>query len=235
MFADYRVRALIALIRATGEQQTLEGLHHAIESEIAKRIKAIEDAHASGGKDFADAITDDECDQIEELLGLAFVASQSFITAVRTRWTKIEPIGSQQYNVRFRFAFGRSGFGLFKEAPLLSSDLECSVIEAINAVANYWKHSDEWPTALVLNGEWRKPTWDLNSMQNNARRTAEIVSALGMSPGSTGNLRQAASSLGVSNYSDLVAVRKPLFEWAEHLYETGKVDIERAVAAGNKR
>lgn len=63
----------------------------------------------------------------------------------------------------------------------------------------------------------------------------KLLVPCGMSPSSSGNLRQTALSLGVSKYSDLSALRQPLFDWAEHLYETGKVDIECAVAGVNAR
>ncbi len=223
---DYRIRALVALIRVSGARETLEALHRAIEVEIAKCVKAIEEAHASGNQDSADAITDEECDQIEQLLGLAFVVAQSFITTGRARWAMAARVCSKQYGVNFSFSIGPNGFGLLRESPLLPCCSEYTVVEAINAVANYWKHVDEWPTTLVANGERMKSIWVVDSTHNQAKRTTEIAMALGMSPGSTGNLRQAASRLGVTKYNRLSAIRNALFDWAERLYQKGKFEIE---------
>src|SRR5208337_1103699 len=140
---DYRVRAALALVRVSGERETLEGLHHAIELEIAKRVKRIDEAHASGNQEFDDAVTNDECSQIEELLGLAFVAAQSFITAVRARWTMIAPVCRDEYAINFSFSIGPKGSGLLRESPVLPIGSPYHAVEVINAVANYWKHVDE--------------------------------------------------------------------------------------------
>jgi hypothetical protein len=213
------------MLRVAGERETLEHLHRVIEGEIARHIRAIERAHASGAQDLADAITDDECGQIEEVLGLAFVAAQSFITAVRARWTTMVPICRKEHGITLSVSVGKNGYGLFQESPTLPVGTSYRAVDVINGVANFWKHVEEWPTTLVKSGNRLKPAWPVHSMQGNAKHTMEIVEVLGLSPGSTGNLRQAARSMGVTKYSDLSIVRTILFDWAEALHQKARAKL----------
>jgi hypothetical protein len=222
---DYLIRAVLSQIRAAGERETLESLHRAIEMEIGKRDKSVSRALKSGNRDFADAITDEECGRVEELLGLAFVAAQSFITAIRTRWTTVYPVCRDNYAINFSFDIGEKGFGLLKESPILPAGSQYHAVEVVNAVANYWKHVEEWPTVLEKKGKRLKAVWDLATMRGNEKRTAEIAMTLRMSTGSSGNLRQAAEGFGVTQYSDLSAIRKVLFDWSECLYKKAETEI----------
>ena len=72
---------LIALeLNALRYEPTLENPHAVIEQEIAASATRIEDASSRVDTRFLEAEIDDECDPVEELLGLAFVAAQSFVT-----------------------------------------------------------------------------------------------------------------------------------------------------------
>lgn len=74
-----------------------------------------------------------------------------------------------------------------------------SAAEVINGVANYWKHSDDWTTCESVQGVRFVQVWDLSVMSPLQKGTAELVSALGLCPGSSGNLRDAANALGIEN------------------------------------
>lgn len=57
----------------------------------------------------------------------------------------------------------------------------------MNAVANYWKHHDEWPEKYVPAhwpgvGEVRERRWDIANANKDTQKTIEIVTAIGMRP-----------------------------------------------------
>ena len=91
-------------------------------------------------------------------------------------------------------------------------------IEAINAVANYWKHHEEWPRCSEQNGECLVSAWNRDN-----RRTVEIVTSLGMSPSLTGNMRTAASAPGALEPGKWVNVQLMLGEDLVTLLVDGKI------------
>jgi hypothetical protein len=104
-----------------------------------------------------------------------------------------------------------------------------SVIELINAVANYWKHQEDWPTKEEANSGWVRTVWNVqsNHLRNHERRTIEVVASIGMTAGCTGNLRTAAKILGVTNYADLSPIREMLQVWAAELLEATRLEISQ--------
>lgn len=198
-----------------GQSDTLERLHRAIEYEIAASSKRIRRAVSSGNEDFIDAITDEECLAVEELLGLAFVAAQSFINSMRSELITVGKVYSHEFGSKPSFPTQPND--VLKVGMMLPA-AKCSAVEAMNAVANYWKHSEEWPTVVRKSGGRLLTVWDLNALKGNEKRTAEIVIALGLTYGSSGNLRQAAKALGVKSYEDLLSqIRQTLSDWAAEL------------------
>ena len=98
-------------------------------------------------------------------------------------------------------------------------------VQAINAIANYWKHQDEWPTREEKKAGRIATVWDAALMRPHERRNVEIVTDLGMSFGSTGNLRDAAKALGVTEYEDLSPIRKRLRGWADRVSERTRLAL----------
>lgn len=56
-------------------------------------------------------------------------------------------------------------------------------IQVIDAFANFFKHNEEWE-------------WDWSKLKDRSRKTAEIITAVGASQGSTGNFRKGAAAIG---------------------------------------
>jgi hypothetical protein len=222
---EFRVRAVLSLMRLATRDDSLERLHRAIEFEIEACSRRIDEAAADGDKDFIETVIDEECDQTEELLGLAFVAAQSFITNVRTRAVMLVDVCSRDLGIRLTFVSDPKAYDILKFAPGLLPATGFTLVEAINSVANYWKHSEEWPTSYIKAGKVLRPNWDLTLMRGNERRTAEIVASLGMVPGSAGNLRQATKALGVPEFENLSKVRQILRDWATGLHEKACMEI----------
>lgn len=217
---DWRLRTILSILRVSGEKDTLRGLHKAIEREIAKRTSRAKELSESGASDYAASFVDGECEQIEELLGLGFVAAQSFIATVRNRWKSIART-CKAYGIRFTFP--TDSRGLLEQVPVLPCKYHAA--EAVNAVANYWKHNGEWPeTTSRCNGRTRL-VWDIQAMRPPHQRTATIAVALGMAAGSTGNLRTATSALGARDYANLSIIRELLFEWSNDLYNRAQNEL----------
>lgn len=116
----------------------------------------------------------------------------------------------------------KEGYTLFKHAPIWKVNCDFTEVEAINAVANYWKHVDEWSLDCV-EVEGDEVAWRWQGYE----KTVRIVTALGMQPGSTGNLRTAAEALGINIVSDLGPLRTKVGRWASDVTRSAKQEVGR--------
>ena len=130
------------------------------------------------------------------------------------------------FGVTLRLAPEPLASEVLKKSKTVNEASEHTVIEAIDAVANYWKHSEEWSTSEVKRGRRLVPVWDAELKPGVQGRTIQIVTGLGLRPGSTGNLRQAAEALGVE-YDNLAPIRTTLHEWADALYERAAAEVSQ--------
>jgi len=224
----YRLDALLGIVRSVANAQTLDHLHTAIEAEIAAGSQRIDDAQRRKDN-FIDAVTDEECERIEDLLGLAFVAGQTFLTAVRTRIAALSEACKSELGGPLSFAIDPKAYDTFKVADLVQAHLRYTTIQVINAVANYRKHCENWPMCETRNGKRILTVWDTSLMRVNEKRTVDVLLGLGISPGSTGNLRLAAESLGVTTYKDLSPIREKLGRWANNLIREADQEISSRV------
>lgn len=199
-------------------------LHAAIEKEIVAASKRIEVAADTGDKDYADGVSDDECELVEQLLGMAFVAGQAFMTGVRTRIAKLSDSCKLALGRPLALG-GNKGYDTFKVGTLMNVGSGYTKVEIINAVANYWKHQDDWPTGEEVRGSRIVNVWDLTALRNSDKRTVEVVVSIGMSPGHTGNLRTAVEALGVTRFEDLSPIRQELRSWAETVWKQAKAGL----------
>lgn len=85
-----------------------------------------------------------------------------------------------------------------------------TIVDAIDALANYFKHNDEWE------GPW-------SGLPPKARRTAEIVSALGACSSRSfffaGNLRACLLKLGIESPTGVVQLFRYVDEWKAELWK----------------
>lgn len=216
---------LLRRVRIACEDEPLDRLHAAIELEIASVIRHIN--HADDASD--------EYYLLEELLGVAFVIAQTYITRIRSCILELSMGCEKELRRRLSFVNDKNAYDILKIAGSIQTNSPYTTIEAINAIANYWKHREEWPTCMEENGAYRSIIWDTAQMNpKHTKYTVEIVTSLGMAPDSTGQLRAAVKLLGVANYEDLSLFRKELKSWASNLYEKARLEIGqlRQTAAG---
>jgi hypothetical protein len=135
---------------------------------------------------------------------------------------------SRDFGAHLSFCNDAQGYGALKQSPAFTAQAQFRVVEAIQAVANYWKHSDEWPTCSIKSRKRLRGGWDVSAMRSkHHKRTAEIVVALGMEYGCTGNMRRAAQALGVTDFARLSAIRGALTSWATGVYDLSEKEVER--------
>jgi hypothetical protein len=218
------MNALLSLGRLAATSDIIDRLHRAIEKEITSASKRIESAARTGDSDYADGVTDDECELVEQLLGLAFVAGQTFMTSVRTRIVRLSVACESQFGRPLTLG-GNRGYDTFKVGASMQAGSGFTKAEVVNAIANYWKHQEDWPTGEEARGSRIVTVWDLTALRNNEKRTVEIVVGIGMLPGNTGNLRSAARVLGVTNFEDLSPIRQELHSWAQTVYTQTREEL----------
>jgi hypothetical protein len=174
---DIRLRLLDLAIGADTHERVLDTIGVGIRKANERADKASDE----------DGIVDDECEFVENLLGAAYVVCQAQITAVVQAALKVPDHGlGQAHDVR---ALG----------PRFNADH--SQIEVLWALANYFKHRDEWPT------DWK-------NMNGLSKRTATVIEAAGLCCGSSGNLRTGAEALGNSDYNNVTAFYGAISQWS---------------------
>lgn len=212
-------RMILEGIRSRMETSRLERLHFSIESEIrsiSEYVNSLPDDAES------DAFAQDECEQIEDLLGIAFVVAQTYLTSVRTALVR----ASSYLRKPLSFIGNGEGHSLYAlENPIEPISGRPS-IEVVNAIANYWKHHEEWQVQWpkLVDNLWES-YWDNSKGSKGTKKAIEIAHAIGMRPSSSGNMRVAVSTLGVSKLYDLAPLRHILKNWADCLFEKVKPEF----------
>jgi len=164
----------------------------------AARVK---NAEQNGSPDIAQFIAEDEAEVIENLLGTTYVLCQTPITGVTQAALRAR---DQALNCGLAFpAFGAKPHEVRALGDRFDSNY--SKIEVLWALANYYKHRDEWERAT-----WDDPT-------GLAEFTVPVIKAAGLQPSSTGNLRTGAESLGNPDYSNMTVFEDIIRRWASEV------------------
>ena len=119
-----------------------------------------------------------------------------------------------------------------RRGETLQNDPDHYVVEVIYAVGNFWKHSDEWTTCEVLRDNRIARGWELAGRQ---KPTVEVVSAIGLAPGSSGNLWSAAESIGIEKYDDLSPMRGALTEWAKNVDQEASEGLQKLANSNSQK
>lgn len=183
--------------------------HTEVLDALARGIRSAEDiatraAQADESYEAQWAI-DEQCENIEVFLGIAYITLQTRISYVVSRAIGVCESLSQSTPAGDLMALGKTTKGF-------------SQIEILWALANYFKHRDEWP------GDW--------SGKKNAN-TVKVIQAIGLAPGSTGNLRTGAEALGLGTkkvpYSALERLNNIVQTWASHIHKTLDAEVKKYV------
>jgi hypothetical protein len=219
---------LFDVARLTANADRIDRLHGPVELEIKRASDEIRHAEQMESEEYADHVAETNRELIEELLGVALVSAQVFLTSVRNRFIALAPA----YREDFKDELALDGKPVSKDMVFtcgekLSSKVAFTDIEAINALANYWKHHDEWPKGWKEDGEWCVAVWS-DQASKLQKKTIEVVTVLGMAPARVWNLQKAVEALGVEEYHELAPVREKLAAWADSLLNKAAAQIRKA-------
>lgn len=189
-------------------RDTLDPIGRAI-GETSKRIEEIvRSTHTND----ADILVDDGCELIENLLGAAFIVCQTQITAVLSAGVQLASYCAKK-GVKFTAFAATKDAVLATGAPVMNGGV--TKIQFIDAVANYFKHRDEWSAI------------DWSSLTGLSKRTADKIQLGGLSAGSTGNLRSAAQALGNPSYDEVHVFGNVIDAWAHDIHAQARTALGR--------
>lgn len=177
--------------------ETLTPIGRAIHEEVAW----IGSSAATSDKGDENPLVGIACEAIENLLGLCFVICQVFIADVVSVCCGIRQLAERNPPNKK----GQFKKGLLATCSAQVSGTAYTQVQAIDALANYFKHRDGWPS----------DRWPSNPR---SKYTAQIISALGNKPGSTRNFRTGFEAVvGDSAYSDVARLGEVVENWAAGL------------------
>jgi hypothetical protein len=148
-------------------------------------------------------------------LGVALVAAQAQLTSVRTAILEVSSIAARANQSPIPFLESGKGYDLFRLFNDVMPTRQFFRMEAINAIANYWKHHEEWPTKTTPRSDAIDLEWDPETAGRQSQSTIGVVTALGMSCRGTQNIQEALRTIGVSDPSDLALLRAWIDDWSD--------------------
>ncbi len=148
-----------------------------------------------------------EQDQIENLLGLAFVAAQVFITQVVDSCGSLHTVYKETYGHHLLGHNGNRKSVTSRDCDFVNGT-RVRTVAAIDGLANYYKHRDEW-----------RKDWEAEARLNpNSRRTIKILSDLGFDENSPWILREAFRLIAGGEFQDrLHFLGEVLEKWKDDL------------------
>lgn len=188
-------------------RETLAPISAGIRQADARIARIVKEAP----KEDADFFIDDEREQIESVLGTAFVVCQTRITAVVSAGIKLANYCTKK---GIPFSVNASRKAIIMRGGTLAS-LQVPPVQFMDAVANYFKHRDEWETT-----DWSKLT-------GSSKYTAETIQAGGLQSGSTGNLRAGAAALGNKDFASTSILADIIDSWSAEVVEAMKKALGR--------
>lgn len=222
------VRGLWAIQSLTWIGQ-LGQLHEPIERSIRSMYEDTESITYDEAYPY-DSDFGDEQERIEDLLGVAFVAAQVYLTTVRTSMLRRSEILQKRKGSPLSFITDPKAYDIFNCDNPTEPKSQQSYVRVVNAVANYWKHHDEWPERVdqarsIEFGETPVPRWDISKVNKGAQTTIELVTAIEMWPNRSINMQVAADALGIVELWDLSPLRKNLDDWARCLLKRAHEEL----------
>jgi hypothetical protein len=190
-------------------------LLYTLDSAIRDSVRRIEEAEEPDDRPEYIWLIDDECDQIEDHLGLSFVTCQVSITNVVSHCKRLHEFHERQTGIREIASYKDVRQDLLQRCSAPVGDTLHTAITAIEAFANYFKHRDEWGV-----------DWSL--LNRNALPTAKVIQSLGAQSGSTGNLRRGFEGiLGNHDYHQVLKLGALVSDWAAALKAEYKNELLR--------
>jgi hypothetical protein len=116
----------------------LERILRALEKEISRGWRHFEQLGKSGNADDLQYRFAEDGEQVEEMLGVAFVACQTFVIRLMIRLRRLNEVCESKFGAELPSGIANLGGALKKGTKLTGRQL--TDVEAIYSLANYWKH-----------------------------------------------------------------------------------------------
>lgn len=186
----------------------------ALGNAIRRCSQVISCAGRNRSEDYVEAVTDQQTEVIETLLGTTFVLCQTYIACTVSSAERLECFFQQKEKRTLNALENTEKTTKLRHGARAIDGTGYTDIQAIHAFANYFKHRDSW-------------TIDWNDLpKGNQTKTRDIVCALGADPTSSGNLRAAAEVLGNCDYGSVLVFANRLESWSKELKNRYKAQLE---------
>lgn len=168
----------------------------------------LEKERRTGGEDSLEALSDEQSDFVENIYGCSMVACQAYLTLIVSRVKSLHD-ALRRKSMTLSTTSGRKKdiMGKFSSNPTGSAYTQ---IEIINALANYYKHADEW------NLDWAKE-------QGQSAETISIIQTLGLESGSSANLATGVKAL----CGGLKPLPPIIRDWQSKLTKAYELELQR--------
>jgi hypothetical protein len=202
-------------IFAHDDTNTLEEVLLTFGTAARSAEKRINDAaKTDNGEEIAE-VTAEQRMLIENLLGCAFIAAQTYIELVvaRTVWLRQRVKKQGHHDLK---TTNDDKHKIIQYSDLVPNTTY-SKIELINAFANYFKHHEGW-----------LPKWDDTIRQDKkykAKYTIHIIRTVGASEDSSDNCRKGLVALGIDPVFDVFKLAEILREWHAKLTNAYKQEL----------
>jgi hypothetical protein len=184
------ISAWVQLDFSGGNFQRIASDLHETVSKVNDRIDKLP-SNAEWASDEAYA----ESETVEGLIGTAFVLYQTYLTSVVS---SVKGLATDGY----AGAPSKKVDVLRLESAPITAAVSYSRMEVVNAVANYFKHRDEWPA------DWSAAT-------GQTKDTVDVISAIGLSSNEHFNLMKAAKALGDDAFDGTCPLVREMQSWRE--------------------
>jgi hypothetical protein len=187
----------------------LENLNDDLDASLATLLEPIGESIAASSKRleaFKSRYNDDAPElaaEIEDFIGVAFVASQTYITTVVSRLQKLHEL-ARLGSIPAQTTTSGHKQDMMRYGSQYTPQKPYAPIEVMNAFANYYKHRDEW------DADWTR----LGGLQ---QETATIIGSAGAFQSTTENLRTGAKYLGNTALSNTKAFVDIFASWRKQL------------------
>ena len=188
---------------------------------IRRSEKACERAAHQDNPAYEEFVAEVESDYLEELIGASFIVLQAKIRRVVSAATSLhDHLLAEQIDLPdLSMPNVKKLGGRYKRK-------NASFIELVWEVGNFYKHRDEWPHAV-----WREKAKNENKKWDGSRRTRKSVERVGITSGSTGNMRTAYAFFDIDPYSKCERLAEQVQEWAVQVHARARSQLKEALIA----
>jgi len=201
----------LSLIEFYMDDGPLVTLLRALSAEVIRCHDAIDEAVKTGDADYIDAAFDNADRVTEELMSSAFLNCHLRLNGTHALIRRIHDKAKQDGHT-LTCSDGTKR-GIFRIGSTAVPNTGFTQIEAIQAFANYAKHSEEWQRP------WSK-------LKGRDKDTADTILAFGGEEDGTENFRVGMNAIGIKDYSP-EPMAKYVKNWIIAVHQTYKAELTR--------